>query len=89
MKVVLDVKNVKSIEPIKKDSILLYDATDKKWYITDKSELLHDFYKKSNDAIKLYNEKYVELEGKMNRFQQTFAEQYKQIVELVKLLTVK
>lgn len=86
MKVVFDVKNVKSTEPIKNDSVLLYDATNKNWYVTSKELLLHDFYQKSNDAIKLYSDKYAELEKKFIEFQQKFAEQYKQIVELNKLL---
>jgi len=86
MKVILDVKNMKSTEPIGETSIILYDATDKNWYITSKDTLLKEFYDKSNAAIKLYSEKYLDLENRFNLFQSTFSEQYKQIVELVKIL---
>lgn len=87
MKVVFDVKNVHPTGKIEKDSILLYNAVNKNWYITSKKDLLEDFYKKHDEVIEFYTNKINELEQNFGDFQKRFAEQYSQIVELMKLLT--
>lgn len=89
MKVVLNIKNLNMNDPLTNNSVILYDASDKKWYITDKSDLTYEINLKVEKSIKELEEKTKELEAKWKNFMFNYTEQNSKLIPILETIMNK
>jgi len=89
MKVIFDVKGAKAAERPSEDSILVFDASDKMWYITTKSDLLSEFNKMHEETIHNYDEKLANLEAKWQKFMKDYTEQNSKLIPVLQSILEK
>jgi len=89
MKVVLNIKNLNMNDPLTNNSVILYDASDKKWYITDKSDLIYEINLKVEKSIKELEEKTQELETKWKNFMFNYTEQNSKLIPILETIMNK